>query len=130
MNQKMNVSMSGDLCMLEEMSYGRFDLETDDKFVIRIKDVISKQYIFNINCESVDDLLFRENLIDEVMNCTVQLNRLWEQYLRVKGQHLSNLNNLSMIDKIVTKTDLDSHKSCMSAIKRIDELIKEYGDLE
>ena len=103
----------------------RFEVETDEGFVISIKDNLTKKYPFSISCESVDDY---ENLIDEVMNVTVLLNQLWEQTRRFEVYYTDKLNTLKMIDKIVTKTDLNNHTACKSAIKRIDELTNGYGD--
>lgn len=105
----------------------RFTVETDVGFEISIKDNIRKNYLFVVACENIDDY---ENIINEVMGLTVQLNNLWEQVLRFESYSRGKLNDLAMIDKIITKTDLDNHNACVSAIKRIDELTNGYGDVE
>jgi len=57
----------------------RFQVETDEGFVVSLKDNLAKKYPFSLACESVDDY---ENVIDEVMSCGVLLNQLWEQTQR------------------------------------------------
>lgn len=104
----------------------RFIVETDDGLVISIKDNMTKKHIFILACENIDDY---ENIFDELVNITVQLNKLWEQVLRFESYSRGKLNDLGMIDKIITKTDLDNHNACVSTIRRIDELTNGYGDV-
>lgn len=105
----------------------RYTIETDDGLLISIKDNITKRYIFTLACENIDDY---ENIFDELVSTTLQLNNLWEQVLRFESYSNYKLNDLTMIDNIITKTDLSNHKSCISAIKRIDKLTNGYGDME
>ena len=72
------------------------------------------------------DDMFPQNLSLE--ETVILLNQLWNQVWRVDTSNISKLNDLGMIDNIITKTDLSSHEDCISAIKRIDEITNGYGD--
>ena len=61
------------------MTEKRFDIETNERFEVSIKDNLTKKYPFSVSCESVDDY---ENIIDEAMSVGVLLNQLWEQTQR------------------------------------------------
>ena len=61
------------------MTEKRFQVETDEGFVVSLKDNLTKKYPFSLACESVDDY---KNVIDEVMSCGVLLNQLWKQTRR------------------------------------------------
>ena len=69
----------------------RFQVETDEGFVVSLKDNLTKKYPFSLACESVDDY---ENVIDEVMSCGALLNQLWEQTRRFEkhNQELAEEN--------------------------------------
>lgn len=73
------------------MTAKRFQVETDEGFVVSLKDNLAKKYPFSLACESVDDY---ENVIDEVMSCGVLLNQLWEQTQRFEkhNQRLTDEN--------------------------------------
>ena len=106
------------------MTEKRYEVETEG-FQVSIKDNISKKYPFSVSCESIDDY---ENIINEAMSICSELNRLWEQTLRFEKYNSEKLESLGKIDNIITKTNIENHSECWTALRKIDAITNGYGD--
>ena len=81
----------------------RFEVETDEGFVVSIKDNLTKKYPFSISCESVDDY---ENIINEAMSVGVLLNQVWEQTQRFEKHNQRLENENEQLKKIIHIADV------------------------
>lgn len=81
----------------------RFELKTNEGFVVSLKDNLTKQYPFSISCECIDDY---ENVIDEAMSVGVLLNQLWEQALRFDKYNTEKLKKYACHDTLIIIEEL------------------------